>query len=389
MIAPAEQGRLPFSPVVHRAGSPLPRLLAFVAVLALWTAAAVPARADQLSDKKAEAQRIASQLDAQSNRLAELAEQFNQARLRADTVAGQERAAAAEVGRIRGQVDQIRSDVREQAVAAYVRGGMAPTAGLDTGDLDPSRLEQYVSSIVGQRQDSLDALRAALQTLDERQAALDAARQKARDALAKVSASRRDASAAQSSQRATLNKVQGELSGLVAAESRRRAEAEARRAQQAMAARQARDATATRAAPARGAPSRGSSPRVVQPSGPPPGPPASGASAAVAKAKEQIGKPYQWGGAGPDSFDCSGLTSYAWRAGGRSLPHSSQAQWNATARVAIASLEPGDLVFYGSPIHHVGIYVGGGQMVEASETGTPIRYASIYRSDLVGAGRVN
>ncbi|MEY2478502.1 MAG: peptidoglycan DL-endopeptidase CwlO, partial [Actinomycetota bacterium] len=90
-----------------------------------------------------------------------------------------------------------------------------------------------------------------------------------------------------------------------------------------------------------------------------------------------------------DSFDCSGLTSFAWRAGGRSLPHSSRAQWSATTRVAISALQPGDLVFYGEPIHHVGIYVGSGQMVEASETGTPVRYASIHRKDLVGAGRVN
>ena len=104
-------------------------------------------------------------------------------------------------------------------------------------------------------------------------------------------------------------------------------------------------------------------------------------------ARQQIGKPYEYGAAGPDSFDCSGLTLYSWRAGGVSLPHSAGAQYGATTHIPLSDLEPGDLVFYGSPIHHVGIYVGSGTMIEASHAGVPVRYAGIYRSDLVGAGR--
>ncbi|HEV7886899.1 MAG TPA: NlpC/P60 family protein, partial [Acidimicrobiales bacterium] len=122
--------------------------------------------------------------------------------------------------------------------------------------------------------------------------------------------------------------------------------------------------------------------------GPAPAPNA-GASAAVAEARRQIGKPYRYGASGPEAFDCSGLTSWAWRAGGVSLPHSSSAQYSATHRVAMADIAPGDLLFYGSPIHHVGIYVGNGTMVEASHSGVPVRYSSIYRSDLVGIGRPN
>ena len=113
----------------------------------------------------------------------------------------------------------------------------------------------------------------------------------------------------------------------------------------------------------------------------------SGASAAVNTAKAQLGKPYVYGGAGPDNFDCSGLTMYAWRAGGVGLPHSAAMQYNAIAHIPLSALAPGDLVFYGSDLHHVGIYVGSGQMIEAPYTGANVRYASIYRSDLVGAGR--
>ena len=115
--------------------------------------------------------------------------------------------------------------------------------------------------------------------------------------------------------------------------------------------------------------------------------------AAVAEAKRQIGKPYKWGGSGPDNFDCSGLTSWAWRVGGgRSLPHSSRAQYSATSRVAVADIAPGDLLFYGSSvgsIHHVGIYAGGGYMIDAPETGRNVQYVYAFRRDLVGIGRVN
>ena len=91
--------------------------------------------------------------------------------------------------------------------------------------------------------------------------------------------------------------------------------------------------------------------------------------------------------AGPDSFDCSGLTMYAWAAAGVSLSHNAAAQYESLPHVPMASLEPGDLVFYGSPIHHVGMYVGNGTMVEAPYTGVDVRYHSIYRPDFAGAAR--
>ncbi len=121
---------------------------------------------------------------------------------------------------------------------------------------------------------------------------------------------------------------------------------------------------------------------------PPANVPASGrASIAVETAYAQLGKPYRWGASGPDSFDCSGLTMYSWRKAGVSLPHSSRAQYSATRRVAREDLQPGDLVFFGSPIHHVGIYVGDGKMVHSPESGKNVRVWTISRSDYAGAGR--
>jgi cell wall-associated NlpC family hydrolase len=115
------------------------------------------------------------------------------------------------------------------------------------------------------------------------------------------------------------------------------------------------------------------------------------AQRAVSWAMAQLGKPYRWGATGPDTFDCSGLVLRAWQAAGVNLPRVSRAQYTVGVPVRrLADLRPGDLVFYGdSPatIHHVGMYVGDGSMVEAPYTGASVRIASIGRPDLVGAIR--
>jgi len=111
------------------------------------------------------------------------------------------------------------------------------------------------------------------------------------------------------------------------------------------------------------------------------------AGIAVNAALSQVGKPYQWGAAGPNSYDCSGLTMWAWAQAGVGLPHNSGMQYGSLPHVSTSSLQPGDLLFFGSPIHHVGMYVGSGQMVEAPYTGASVRVVSWQRSDFVGAAR--
>ncbi len=121
---------------------------------------------------------------------------------------------------------------------------------------------------------------------------------------------------------------------------------------------------------------------VVEVSGSP------GAQRAVNVAMSQIGKPYIWAAEGPNGYDCSGLMLYAWRAAGRNLPHSSRIQFSTTVRVPLDQRRPGDLLFYGRPIHHVGMYIGNDQMVEAPHRGARVRVKSIFRRDMVGVGRV-
>lgn len=98
---------------------------------------------------------------------------------------------------------------------------------------------------------------------------------------------------------------------------------------------------------------------------------------AVKSALKQRGKPYKWAGDGPSSFDCSGLTQYAFRGAGISLPHSSRAQSRMGKPVAKKYLRPGDLVFYYQPVGHVGIYIGNGRMVHAPSSGDVVKIAYV------------
>ena len=111
------------------------------------------------------------------------------------------------------------------------------------------------------------------------------------------------------------------------------------------------------------------------------------ASAAVAYAMAQVGDAYVYGAAGPSAFDCSGLTMMAWAQAGVGLPHSSSAQYGSGPHVAASELRPGDLVFYYSPISHVGMYIGNGLIVHAANPGAGVRVADLYSMPYVGAVR--
>ncbi|HJW36960.1 MAG TPA: NlpC/P60 family protein [Actinomycetes bacterium] len=135
--------------------------------------------------------------------------------------------------------------------------------------------------------------------------------------------------------------------------------------------------------------------RPAQPSGPVAPPPSGGggggsgsAAAVVAYVRAQVGKPYCYGGSGPGCFDCSGLTMMAWRQAGVSLPHSSASQYNVGRRISAGELQPGDLIFYYSPISHVSVYIGGGQRISATHTGDYVRVQSLG-SSIVGYARPN
>ena len=112
------------------------------------------------------------------------------------------------------------------------------------------------------------------------------------------------------------------------------------------------------------------------------------AGKAVSFAYNAIGVMYDFGADGPNGYDCSGLTSAAWRTAGKSLPHNAAAQYSATTRISRSQLQAGDLVFYRNNAH-VGIYVGGGQIIDASRAGQPVKKRTIDIMTPNGYGRVS
>jgi len=111
------------------------------------------------------------------------------------------------------------------------------------------------------------------------------------------------------------------------------------------------------------------------------------AAAAVNFARAQVGDAYSYGAAGPDAYDCSGLTMMSWAQAGVALPHSSSAQYGSGPHVASNALQPGDLVFYYQPISHVGIYIGNGMIVHAANPSTGVVVAGVFSMPYSGAVR--
>jgi cell wall-associated NlpC family hydrolase len=201
-------------------------------------------------------------------------------------------------------------------------------------------------------------------------ARLSALLQQRTAALKKLVASKQQIQAGISQEQAIVSKFQKQLA----------AEQAAARAR-ALAAKKAAQSNPAPAGPPPGSGSGGGG-------GPPP-PPASGAAAAVRAAYSVLGVPYQWGGSNPQTgFDCSGLTMWSWAHAGVSLPHSSGMQYAMLPHVPASDLQPGDLVFFYTPISHVGIYVGGGMMIHAPHTGSFVSLVPLsYEPGFVGAAR--
>jgi cell wall-associated NlpC family hydrolase len=122
-------------------------------------------------------------------------------------------------------------------------------------------------------------------------------------------------------------------------------------------------------------------------------PPNAVAARAIAAAKTKLGDPYLWGGTGPDAYDCSGLTQFAYGTAGIALPRVAADQWNVGAHVGLDELLPGDLLFWATDtsnpatIHHVALYVGGGMMIAAPHTGDVVKVEPVYMDGYIGATR--
>jgi cell wall-associated NlpC family hydrolase len=145
--------------------------------------------------------------------------------------------------------------------------------------------------------------------------------------------------------------------------------------------RQRREAAALDAAQAEAAKFKGSKYANVVPA-------STKAGAAIRAALSQLGVRYRFGSKAPgSSFDCSGLTSWAWGVAGVGIPRTSRTQYAGLTHIPTAAIQPGDLIFSGYPIHHVAMYLGNGQMVHAPRTGDVVKVSAVYWSQVVGVVR--
>ena len=374
------------------------RLGVLVGIALLFPIMTAPASfADPLADKRAEAARIQEQLARQGEKVSVLAERSNRAALKSAEVEGSLAKAAADVARSDERLQLVRGRLATAAVVAYVHGGNNALIGkLVRGNQDDMVVRtQYLRVTAADQRRVIGEVRSAKQDFETQKSRLEGERQAAADAAELAAAASRAALEAEDAQRAVLGQVTGELGELVAAEQARK-EAEAVRNRPAPVA----EAEAPRFNDVPRVPTQPAAQPQPQSQAQPPttvaaqvaSVPTSGKGAiAVAEARKHLGKPYVYGGSGPDNFDCSGLTAFAWRAAGVSLSHSAYTQYFETTRVPINAVQPGDLLFFGKDgvesIHHNAIYIGNGDMIEASQTGTPIRIRGWRSVDIVGAGR--
>jgi len=328
------------------------------------------ASADQISDLKAKAAALVSRINALGQQEEALSEQYDAAQMRVQSLQDQVAMTARQVAAAEASANQARQALKADAVAAYVRGGNAPggTPGAMSSANESLLRAEYVDSLAANQNDAIDKFRlAALQeqaakvTLQQQQASVEAQ-------LNQVSNDRQAAAQAAGQLTSLKNQITGQIATLVA-----QAEAAAAAKARAEAAQRLADAQARARL-------------VSMPSGniPPPG---HGASGAVAAAESRVGDWYQWGAAGPNTFDCSGLMMWAYAQVGISLPHYSGAQYDDTTHIPISDVQPGDLVFPSNPGEHVAMYIGNGEIVEAPYTGAQVHIVAMS-SWFVLAGRV-
>jgi cell wall-associated NlpC family hydrolase len=367
--------------------------LLLVAGLALAVAGANAAQAEtpaqRIARLRSEAAKVQRTIDRMNGQVETVVEQFNANQEALQQTLDRQRKTAQRLQAARGQLAASQRVMGERIRAIYIDGPVTRLGQLLEVQTvsDAVTMAHYQQSVTDADVQAIASVERSKRELASVADTLAGQQRQQESIRAKLSSQRGDIDRRLAKQRRYLDRLSGEVKQAVQAEQRRqeelRRQALARKLAAERAAREkaAREAAARQAAAAQRA-------AAQTPSGP-----SSAAEQALAFARAQIGKPYQWGATGPDSFDCSGLTMSAYASAGVSIPRTSGEQWNIGTHIgSMADLQPGDLVFFAygsdpSTIHHVGLYEGDGLMIEAPFTGASVRTASINRSDYFGATR--
>jgi peptidoglycan DL-endopeptidase CwlO len=336
------------------------RLVTRLSIAVLLTASATigAASLSSAAPSREEVEQARARLDSLNRDLDLMVEQYNQARLRLQGVQARLADVRAQAQRAQATADRATRNLNANAARAY-RGVGSQIA------------ELFESASLADFSDRLEFIGSMAQADSDLAVEAETARQEARWTAAEL--------------RATAEERQGIVDALAAkqdqiesrvAEARDLYEELDREYHEALAASAAAEEAAAAGTSVGGSPI------------PPPPAPNANVAAVLQAAYSMIGTPYQYGGSSPETgFDCSGFTMWSWSHAGVYLPHSSAAQYASLPHVAQSDLQPGDLVFFYSPISHVGIYVGGGSMIHSPQTGSVVSVVPIYWDSFVGAAR--
>ncbi len=381
--------------------------------LTAGTLAAPPAHADSTSDERARVQKYLDALDNLDNQMGQtnedtLAAQGKLTQLQSD-IAVLQRQVSTQSGEL-GKLQQLLTNIAIDRFTASGSAAQNPLLTDSSAFAEAQQRDALARVAMNAGIADADDAQNVVDQLTDRQRRLARKKREAAALVATLNAKTSRLTALQSQYQALEADAKKDLKQAIIDQeiARRKAEAERRaaialaKARKAEALRQARAAAAAKAAaaarrraaqhPAGGGRGGGGSGGGTKTPEPPPiknYPGTSGrAGIAVSAALSQQGTPYHFGMSSPGrGFDCSGLTSYAWARAGVYLPHQSAQQYAVTPHVPESAASPGDLIFFHSPISHVGLYIGGGQMVHAPRTGDVVRVVGVDWDRAVGVSR--
>ena len=342
------------------------------------------ASADSISSEKAQAAAIASRIDQLNNQVNVLAEQYNQASLKLSGIQTQIASTQKSITAQQKKVDQLKAKLANEAITAYTQAGTASDlmSILQGSSTDASVRQVILNTVSFSQQDLISAFQSAKAQLQSQQSQLASEESQANSTVQQISSAKNAAQSATNQEQLQLTQVNGTIAVLVRQQQQAQAAAAAAAAKRIL--QQQLLQQQQQQQQQRGL---GSTPSLFQPTSVVPS--SSAASIALQWARNELGKPYVFGAAGPNAFDCSGLMTYIFGKAGVSLPHSAAAQYDVTQRISYSQLQPGDLVFYYQPIDHVGIYIGGGNIIVADNPSVPVKIDSLYWDGVpVGFGRV-
>ena len=344
--------------------------MAVFLTLLLTLAFCAPAFADSLAVKQAEADRVQKQVNALNDKAEIASENYNAARIRYNKLNDKIHTMDRQISKLQKRQSTLQTHLNTRADEQYREGPLGFLSVLFSVRSfdDFQTTARILQSLNEQDAATVSELKAAKAELNSARKTLVAARIEAGHQKDAMQANADEVKNQLDARKHLLASITSEIQGLMAQQIVQQAAAQQARTM----------ATLLRSR----APSAGG---IILGSGQPSSPKA---AEAVYWAEKQLGKPYVWAAAGPDTFDCSGLMLWSYAKVGVNLTHYSGDQIHQGTSVSRSELQAGDLVFFGSPIHHVGMYCGGGNFIEAPYTGTDVRITPLSdRSDFAGACR--